>query len=318
MEWLQTLLSGENGSAVQLVLITAALAILLIFLVWLFRKISGNATKQASRNRVPRLSISDSTAIDDKRYLVLVRRDNIEHLVLIGGGNDIVVESDIVRVPAAQQPAPMKAPAVAKDQDSAAKPEPADAPAAAAPIAAAATAGAATAAVVAAAGDLASAAEDKVNAAQEEITTASAAVVEEVPEAVLEEVSEGVEVASEAVEEIVDKLPEVEEIPTDNVQAAEEAIVVEEPEITPPEVEVAQVMEDNNPVEGDVAIDLESAITEKLDDALSGETIEVDTPAQETETPSPALDESAAADESDDEMQRLLDELAGEIKEPAQ
>ena len=34
----------------------------------------------------------------------MVRRDNVEHLLLIGGANDIVVESNIVRAQAAQKP----------------------------------------------------------------------------------------------------------------------------------------------------------------------------------------------------------------------
>lgn len=49
------------------------------------------------RNRQPRLAVLDSAAIDAKRQLVLIRRDNAEHLLLIGGPTDIVVETNIVR-----------------------------------------------------------------------------------------------------------------------------------------------------------------------------------------------------------------------------
>ena len=54
--------------------------------------------------RLPRLAIVDSLAIDNKRRLVLVRRDNVEHLVLIGGPSDVVVEPSIVRQRVAQRP----------------------------------------------------------------------------------------------------------------------------------------------------------------------------------------------------------------------
>ena len=37
----------------------------------------------------------DATAVDSHRRLVLVRRDDVEHLLLIGGPADVVVESDI-------------------------------------------------------------------------------------------------------------------------------------------------------------------------------------------------------------------------------
>jgi hypothetical protein len=45
--------------------------------------------------RGSRLGISEYHEIDKTRRLVLVRRDEVEHLLLIGGGQDIVVESDI-------------------------------------------------------------------------------------------------------------------------------------------------------------------------------------------------------------------------------
>jgi flagellar protein FliO/FliZ len=50
------------------------------------------------RGRQPRLSVIERTNVDGaRRWLYLVRRDNIEHLVMIGGPTDIVVESNIVR-----------------------------------------------------------------------------------------------------------------------------------------------------------------------------------------------------------------------------
>ena len=42
-----------------------------------------------------RLGISEYYEIDKSRRLVLVRRDDMEHLVLIGGNQDIVIENDI-------------------------------------------------------------------------------------------------------------------------------------------------------------------------------------------------------------------------------
>ena len=42
-----------------------------------------------------RLGISEYYEIDKSRRLVLVRRDDMEHLVLIGGNQDVVIESDI-------------------------------------------------------------------------------------------------------------------------------------------------------------------------------------------------------------------------------
>ena len=46
---------------------------------------------------MPRLAVIDAAAVDGRRRLVLVRRDNVEHLLMIGGPSDIVVEPNIVR-----------------------------------------------------------------------------------------------------------------------------------------------------------------------------------------------------------------------------
>jgi len=52
------------------------------------------------RSRQPRLAVVDYASVDGRRRLILVRRDNVEHLVMIGGPTDVVVESNIVRAAA--------------------------------------------------------------------------------------------------------------------------------------------------------------------------------------------------------------------------
>jgi flagellar protein FliO/FliZ len=53
-----------------------------------------------SRNASQRVGVIESVQLDGKRSVVLVRRDNIEHLVMIGGRNDVVIEPNILRRPA--------------------------------------------------------------------------------------------------------------------------------------------------------------------------------------------------------------------------
>ncbi|KWV46499.1 flagellar biosynthesis protein FliO [Bradyrhizobium macuxiense] len=65
---------------------------------WLVRRFGGNPLgANANRGRMPRLAVIDAAAVDGRRRLVLVRRDNVEHLLMIGGPSDIVVEPNIVR-----------------------------------------------------------------------------------------------------------------------------------------------------------------------------------------------------------------------------
>ena len=67
-----------------------ALAVLLVGLL-VYKLLSGPVMGRKGQ----RLGISEYHEIDKTRRLVLVRRDETEHLILIGGGQDIVVESDI-------------------------------------------------------------------------------------------------------------------------------------------------------------------------------------------------------------------------------
>jgi len=50
-----------------------------------------------------RLAVIDSTAVDKRRRLVLIRRDDIEHLLMTGGPEDIVIEQNNVH-PASPSP----------------------------------------------------------------------------------------------------------------------------------------------------------------------------------------------------------------------
>jgi flagellar protein FliO/FliZ len=59
-----------------------------------------------------RLSITEQFNLDNRRRLVLVRRDNVEHLIMTGGPVDIVIETGIA-LPAEAAPADDAAPKAA-------------------------------------------------------------------------------------------------------------------------------------------------------------------------------------------------------------
>src|ERR1700728_3921647 len=84
---------------------------LMAALAWGLRRFAGNRLgANTNRGRMPRLAVIDAAAVDGRRRLVLVRRDNIEHLLMIGGPTDIVVEPNIVRAtPGRDQMAPRAA-----------------------------------------------------------------------------------------------------------------------------------------------------------------------------------------------------------------
>ena len=89
----------ENKSLTFLIWVIAFLLVAALIL-FIFRLAFGRRLKTpgGGRTRQPRLGVVDAFDLDRHRQLVIVRRDNVEHLLMIGGPNDLVIESEIVRV----------------------------------------------------------------------------------------------------------------------------------------------------------------------------------------------------------------------------
>jgi flagellar protein FliO/FliZ len=66
-------------------------------IAWAVRRFGSGRLGTSARGRQPRLAVIDYASVDGRRRLILVRRDNVEHLLMIGGPSDIVVEPNIVR-----------------------------------------------------------------------------------------------------------------------------------------------------------------------------------------------------------------------------
>jgi flagellar protein FliO/FliZ len=62
---------------------------------WVARRIGAGGLALGARQR-RRLSVVESLSIDGRRRLLLVRRDQAEHLLLVGGATDLVVESPVL------------------------------------------------------------------------------------------------------------------------------------------------------------------------------------------------------------------------------
>ena len=96
----------EPSQWVQFGIAFAIILILLVLFFLVFRKLLGARLmmpgSDRSRSRQPRIGIVDVYDLDRQRQLVLLRRDNVEHLLLIGGLNDVVIETNIVRVAGAR------------------------------------------------------------------------------------------------------------------------------------------------------------------------------------------------------------------------
>ncbi len=97
MQWLNELPFADNR-VLQIGFLAACGIAALIVLAIVYRLTFAHRLRvPGGRTRQPRLGLVDAFSLDGQRQLVLIRRDNIEHLVMIGGPNDVLVESQINR-----------------------------------------------------------------------------------------------------------------------------------------------------------------------------------------------------------------------------
>ena len=106
--WLATIVGESAAPIVGFILLFILVIALLLLVFAILRRVTGGTFVAGGRNRQVRLSVTDAAAVDNRRRLVLVRRDDVEHLILIGGPSDLVIEQNIrqfARQPRVEPPA---------------------------------------------------------------------------------------------------------------------------------------------------------------------------------------------------------------------
>lgn len=98
----ESFLANKNFTflAAALAFLAAAVLVSVIFRLISTRKLR---LPRNGRARLPRLGTVDSFDLDRQRQLVIIRRDNVEHLLMIGGPNDLLIESQIIRAESRDQ-----------------------------------------------------------------------------------------------------------------------------------------------------------------------------------------------------------------------
>lgn len=95
LNWLEGLAGPQFATAALWTFAALVLLVVVLIIVRLVRSLTFGTFVAGGRNRKTRLAVMDATAVDSHRRLVLVRRDDVEHLIMIGGPTDVVVERDI-------------------------------------------------------------------------------------------------------------------------------------------------------------------------------------------------------------------------------
>jgi hypothetical protein len=64
--------------------------------VWIAQQSFGNGSGlKIFQTKLRRTGVVEATSVDGRRRLVLIRRDNVEHLIMTGGPVDVVIETGI-------------------------------------------------------------------------------------------------------------------------------------------------------------------------------------------------------------------------------
>lgn len=111
MQFLTSLFGGSENTILSAILALGIVLVLIVLGLWVLKAFF-KASTNLGRGRNRRLSVVDTVAVDPKRQLLIVRRDNVEHLILTGGPQDVVVESGIPverHPPATRRPVPAPA-----------------------------------------------------------------------------------------------------------------------------------------------------------------------------------------------------------------
>ncbi len=85
----------ESDSYIRFVLVLVFVLALIGLLTWLVRRFGLAGRMPTGGKQGRRLDVVEVAPLDSRHRLVLIRRDQTEHLVLLGTNADVVVESGI-------------------------------------------------------------------------------------------------------------------------------------------------------------------------------------------------------------------------------
>ncbi len=102
MQFLTSLVGADGNDVVTSVLALGIVLVLIVSGLWVLKFVMKTAP-MAPRSR--RLMVVDQLQVDARRRLLIIRRDNVEHLILTGGPQDLLVEDGI---PVEKQAAPAR------------------------------------------------------------------------------------------------------------------------------------------------------------------------------------------------------------------
>lgn len=117
-------MTPDLEAALRSFLALGAVLLLVAGAGWLLRRLvasdllGGSVGAGGAKGRKARLAIVEVRSLDPRRRLVLVRRDDVEHLLLLGSPGDLVIETGIPAPGSAAPPGSVALPGFVKEDPS--------------------------------------------------------------------------------------------------------------------------------------------------------------------------------------------------------
>jgi hypothetical protein len=92
MQFMTALFGGTTNTLVNSAFALGIVLILIVLGLWALKWLT-KATGNLGRGKDKRLVVVDKAVVDGKRQVVIIRRDNVEHMIMTGGPQDLVIES---------------------------------------------------------------------------------------------------------------------------------------------------------------------------------------------------------------------------------
>jgi len=102
MQFITSLFGGSENTILHSAFALGIVLAMIVIGLWLLKLLT-RGTSAMGRAR-KRLMVVDTATVDGKRQVVIIRRDNVEHLIMTGGPQDMIIESGI----AVPEPAPLQ------------------------------------------------------------------------------------------------------------------------------------------------------------------------------------------------------------------
>jgi flagellar protein FliO/FliZ len=121
MQFMTALFGGTENTLLNSAFALGIVLVLIVLGLWALKLLTNTTSKIAGTKK--RLVVVDTAQVDGKRRIILLRRDNVEHVIMTGGPEDLVIESGIVATEPVPAPSPARRP-FAPQRPAAARPAP--------------------------------------------------------------------------------------------------------------------------------------------------------------------------------------------------